>query len=240
MTTIAYLTKHLDTNIIIYEWGPKSIAPQLLSIIKDNNCKVDYTFHLQEPGNLVFHRTRFLNEMLYRVKTPVAVNYDIDIILAPDIYKQCENLILSGQDLVYPYFWGSSQYKVKYSGRDKINYQLTLNCLEESDMQIERSEYGHCQFFNTDSYRSGGMENEGFVSYGPEDQERGYRFKTLGYNVMWGEGYVYHLEHSRGINSSSENPAMQKNNELFEYLKSLSPEQLQEYYRNIDYVKKYV
>jgi hypothetical protein len=107
-------------------------------------------------------------------------------------------------------------------------------------MDLCRSEYGHCQFFNTESYKKGGMENEGFISYAPEDQERGYRFKTLGYSVEWGNSYVYHIEHTRGINSSSINPMMSENNLLFSYIKSLSKEGLSLYYKNQEYIKKYI
>jgi hypothetical protein len=83
------------------------------------------------------------------------------------------------------------------------------------------------------------MENEGFISYAPEDQERGYRFKKLGYNVMWSTDYVYHIEHTRGINSSARNPMMEVNNKLFDRIKSLSLDELKEYYKNVDYIKKY-
>ncbi len=237
-TVIKYLTKHFDTNIIICEWASQTGARLLNSL--GIYAPIKHYLFRHAIGDLkVFHRTLFLNEMLRLVKTPVVVNYDIDILLAPDVYKECERLILSGKDLVYPYFWGNSQYKVNYSGRDKINKTLDLNCLEESDKQIERSEYGHCQFFNSASYREGGMEDENFISYGPEDKWRGLRFQRLGYNVMWAEGYVYHLEHSRGINSSSENPYIQKNNELFLFLDSLSEEQIKIHYKNQDYLKKY-
>ncbi len=179
--------------------------------------------------------------MLSNVQTPVVANYDIDIILSPERYNKCQDLILSGQDLVYPYFWGNSQMKVGYSGRDKvIAYGSLDGLIVPDDMIPERSEYGHCQFFNTNSYRAGGMENEGFISYAPEDAERGYRFKKMGYNVMWSDGNVFHLEHTRGINSSGNNPHMKQNNDLFEYIKTLDTEQLREYYKNIDYRKKYL
>lgn len=238
--TLSYLCKHLDTNIIIYEFDKYSKVCDIIQNIDTNGNNIEHIFSSNDTNNPIFHRTKFLNEMLLKVKTPVVVNYDIDILLKPETYKKCSDMVNDGFDLVYPYFFGNSQYQIKYSGRDKVMNRQSLDCFDSSDTNLTRSEYGHCQFFNTKSYIEGGMENEGFISYAPEDQERAYRFKKLGYNVVWEDSFVFHIEHSRGINSSSNNPMMQANNKLFEDIKSLSKEQLKDYYKNIDYIKKYV
>jgi hypothetical protein len=238
--TLNYLCKYFDTNIIIYEYDTENKVSEILKNINVGETNISHIFIKNDSRNPIFHRTKFLNEMLMKVTTPVVVNYDVDILLKPEAYIECTNHIINGQDLVYPYFWGNSQHQVYYSGRDKILQELTLDSLTEADYNICRSEYGQCQFFNTKSYIDGGMENEGFISYAPEDQERGYRFKKLGYNVMWANNYIYHLEHTRGINSSSKNPNMAHNNTLFEDIKKLSELELKEYYNNIDYRKKYV
>jgi len=235
--TLSYLCKHLDTNIIIYECSSFNEVGEIIGRANSYNNKIDHIFY--ESSDVIFHRTRFLNEMLDMVKTPVVVNYDVDIILDPSVYKKCVDKVLNGVDLVYPYFWGDSQRRIFYSGRSKIKDSLDLGSLNQSDFDLCRSEYGHCQFFNTESYKKGGMENEDFISYAPEDQERGYRFKKLGYKVEWSDDYVYHIEHTRGINSSSSNPMMQKNNELFSYIKSLNDKELNEYYKNRKYLRKY-
>lgn len=235
---LSYLLKHLDTNIIILEHDIKPKVPEILEQlgIKD---KIKYIFSENISGHDVFHRTKFLNEMLYQVTTKVVVNYDTDVLFNPEVYLECQNKILTGSDLIYPYFWGDSQRQVYNSGRNKIQADLTLDSLIESDYNTCRSEFGHCQFFNTNSYREGGMENEMFISYGPEDKERGYRFNKLGYKVEWLNNIVYHIEHSRGINSSSKNPHISTNNNVLSTIQSLTAEQLKEYYRNIEYIKKY-
>lgn len=235
--TLSYLCKHLETNIIIYENSSSSEISEILNSIDTSANNIKHIFN--QSHDVIFHRTRFLNEMLNIVETPVVVNYDVDIILDPSVYKKCSDKIINGSDLVYPYFWGDSQRRIFYSGRDKIKNTLDLSSLEEGDFDLCRSEYGHCQFFNTSSYKKGGMENEEFISYAPEDQERGYRFKALGYKVEWSNDYVYHIEHSRGINSSSSNPMMKKNNDLFNYIKSLSRDGLSRYYKEREYLKKY-
>lgn len=237
--TLSYLCKHLQSNIIIFEYDKIPKLHNILNSIDTNNSNIDHIFMPNTTGTDIFHRTRFLNEMLVKVNTPVVVNYDIDILLEPNVYRKCSDLINNNMDLVYPYFWGDSQFQINYNGRNKISQSLSLNNLSSSDKNLTRSEYGHCQFFKTSSYLAGGMENEGFISYAPEDQERGYRFKKLGYNVMWSTDYVYHIEHTRGINSSARNPMMEVNNKLFDRIKSLSLDELKEYYKNVDYIKKY-
>jgi hypothetical protein len=235
--TLSYLCKHLNTNIIIYEFDEESKVELILNKIDKGNTSINHIFKKKDQN--LFHRTKFLNEMLVLVKTPVVINYDVDILLEPFVYRKCVDKIINGQDLVYPYFWGDSQKRIYYNGRDKIKGSLDLSVLNNDDIDTVRSEYGHCQFFDTNSYKKGGMENELFISYAPEDQERGYRFKTLGYNVEWSDDLVYHIEHTRGENSSSANPMMSHNNNLFKMIKSLNIGSLISYYENIEYIKKY-
>ncbi len=239
-TTLSYLCKHLDTNIIILESSLSSEADSIIKEIEQlefTKSKINYLFIKDEDE--IFHRTKFLNIMLSTVKTKVVVNYDADVLLEPKIYLDSYNQITNGADLVFPYYLGDSQYKINNTGRYKIATTNSVTDLQEHDASRDMSQYGHCQFFNTRSYIDGGMEQEKFKSYGPEDQERAYRFQKLGYNVKWGAGFIFHLEHSRGINSGTSNPEFEKNNELFKYIKSLSAEQLKEYYENQDYATKY-
>lgn len=245
ITTLSYLCKNLHTNIIIYEYDVDSKMEAIINHIKSKfpkNITANNLVHIYEKnvsGNNIFHRTKYLNDMLAQTKTKVVINYDIDIILKPSTYIKCSNLIKSGMDLVYPYFYGISQYQVNYDGKSKILNDLSVNNLIAKDYNLHQSAYGHCQFFNTKSYIDGGMENEKFISYGPEDQERGYRFKKLGFKVNWSDDYVYHMEHTRGNNSSDQNPMMDHNNRLFESIKKMSIEELKSYYNNIDYLSKY-
>lgn len=231
--TISYLCKHLNTNIIIYEFDRVSKVSAILDRIDNGQCNI--THHFEEARTDVFHRTKFLNEMIMMSTTQIVVNYDVDILLQPNVYAKCADKIRNGRDLVYPYFWGHSQRRIHYPGRDKIRETLDLNSLcDANDMDLFNSQYGHCQFFNRNSYIAGGMENEGFIAYAPEDQERGYRFDKLGYKVEWSDDYVYHIEHTRGANSSLANPLMTANNSLFEYIKTLSKDELIKYYQGIN------
>ena len=100
------------------------------------------------------------------------------------------------------------------------------------------AEYGMVQFFNKQIYLDGYLENENFIAYAPEDVERHHRWTLLGYDIQRVDDYAYHFEHQRTPNSWFNNPFMQKNNQLWEYLRNLSKEEVIEYYENQEYVKE--
>ena len=83
------------------------------------------------------------------------------------------------------------------------------------------------------------MENENFKSWGPEDQEKHYRFPKLGYNVGRFNSFVYHLEHSRGKDSETINPYFKDNMDLFSKLETFTEEELKTYYNNQTYLRNY-
>jgi hypothetical protein len=246
-SVLGFLNHHFETNVIIYE------------ISRDGESKLDF---LQELGNLeishsvhrlhpmdFFHRTEYLNIMLDKVKTPVVVNYDIDVILPVESYIECRDSILKGEvDVYYPYVFGLGQYRIEENiNRKKFHLSYnTEDLLEEiikrgtsKEVPLYPSEYGHCIFFNTAEYRKFGGENEEFKSYGPEDRERSNRFKKLGKEVKWFDGKVFHFEHWRGNDSSRTNPHLDSNHKLLDTLESMSSEDLLNYYDNAEYRKKY-
>lgn len=231
---IQYLCTHLSTNIIIKESDERCHTSKLLENIKCNDSKI--THHFERSDNKVFYRTRLLNEMLTTVKTPVTVNYDIDILLEPDTYRAAQKYIISNNaDLVYPYYNGFSQRMI-YDKKSLIASKHLFSVIAQSHNSI----CGHCQFFKTESYIKGGMENENFISWGPEDSERMNRFIKLGYQVLWLNNYIWHIEHQRGINSEEKNPHFWDNKRLFDQLSLLNATELKDYYNNVEYLKKYV
>ena len=87
-------------------------------------------------------------------------------------------------------------------------------------------DYGLCIFFDRKSYINGGIENEKFVSWGKEDEERFIRFSKLGYKWKRLPGFAYHLYHTRGISSSNLNPLLDNNTEECRRIESLTPDEL--------------
>jgi hypothetical protein len=243
ITTTAFLLENFDTNIIIKEVDEKSVfqkdALPILKDILDIDINVNHIF--EQSNDSSFHRQRVLNEMIMESKTDVVVNYDCDVLLPLDSYKTAYESVLSGEyNVVYPYGQGMYQYQVRATDEIVSQFLQTYDfaILEKNSNQYT-SDFGWAQFFNRQVYIDGGMENENFIAYAPEDKERFYRFSALGYNVGRVNNHVYHLEHARGHNSWLNNPHMQNNNTIWEEIQKMNQNQLKEYYSNQEYLKKY-
>ena len=82
------------------------------------------------------------------------------------------------------------------------------------------------------------MENENFISWGYEDNERLHRLTTLGLRYIKLVGTCYHLNHYRSINSSPNNPFINNNkNEYFRICK-MNKDQLINEVASWSWVKK--
>lgn len=243
ITTTAFLLENFNTNIIIKEVDSESVferdALPILKSILDVDVNVKHIF--EQSDEPLFHRQRVLNEMIMEADTEVVVNYDCDAILPMESYELAYKGILDGiYDVVYPYASGNYQYQVDPSDKVVSHFLETIDYeYLKSHSKIHDAQYGHVQFFNRNVYIRGGMENENFKAYAPEDKERFYRFTKLGYNVGRISNYIYHLEHSRGENSWFSNPHMNSNMSEWDKIQKMSKEELIEYYSVQSYLKKY-
>ena len=244
ITTTAFLLENFDTNIIIKEVDGDSIfEKEALPILKSIlDFDIDITHIFERDSSPSFHRQKVLNEMIVETKTKVVVNYDCDVLLPIKSYVEAYQLVLSGSyDVVYPY--GIGEYQRRVNATDEIvSFFLETGDFRhlQNNSSSFMSEFGWVQFFDRQVYIDGGMENENFVAYAPEDKERFYRFSKLGYNIGRIEDLVYHLEHSRGQNSWINNPFMETNNRVWENIQRMGRDELNEYYKNQSYLKKYV
>lgn len=239
-TTLNFLNSNLYTNVFIFETSPT--GKSRLDFLENlNNLKIK---HWGVPDEASFHRTKYLNIMLDHVETPVVVNYDIDVMLSPENFLSCQEDILGGlSKVIYPYELGNGQIMIMetfdYAGFTNSGYSMDFINLS-SDKIEHAAECGHCIFFETEEYRKWGGENENFISYGPEDKERMYRFQKLSNSVSWRTGEkVYHLEHYRGNDSWVTNPHFSQNWVVFETIKSLDMNSLSQYYTNPEYSMEY-
>lgn len=250
-TVLGYINHHFKTNIKIIEESNDTSRIDFLDELK--NLNIDYKFYQVENG-VTYHRTKYLNEMIFDTKTKVVSNYDSDVFFPVETYVNVVNSILKEEyDFIYPYIMGNGQKQLFYSEwynnpfKEWIFYPMfkfvkewDINVFENDDnVKIYGSSYGHSVFASTQKYKEAFGENENFISYGPEDQERAYRFQKLGYNVTWYDGYVYHIEHKRTSDSGESNPKFIENCKLFDYIKCLPKEDLIQYYNSQKYIKKY-
>ena len=260
----SYLLHHFDCTVTIKEVdSERRFETYALPVIKRlvDTTNLNFIFEEETRTDDAFHRTKVLNDMIMSSKCDIVVNYDTDLVLPLDTYTKAVEMLQGEYDVVYPYRYGNH-------GERKVNLGFTIETQDdmdnfEKDEFVSRfikeydstcfddrffyypsnqgegwAEYGMVQFFNRKVYMDGYLENEGFIAYAPEDIERHHRWQTLGYNIGRVDNHAYHLEHQRTQNSWFHNPHMQNNNALWEYLKTLSKEQLIEYYENQDYVKE--
>lgn len=244
ITTTAFLIENFDTKIIIKEVDSESIfIRDVVPVLKDFYDVNTRIFHIFEKSNdPLFHRQKVLNEMIAEAKTEIVVNYDCDVLLPLDSYHEAYQSILHHtHDVIYPY--GQGMYQKQVQATDEVvSHFLQTGDFGHLDRhsKIHTSDFGWAQFFNRKVYINGGMENENFKAYAPEDKERFYRFSTLGYNIGRVENFVYHLEHKRGQNSWFNNPYMNMNNSEWDKIQGMNKKQLIEYYSTQDYLKKYI
>ncbi len=263
--TTSFLLNTFDTNVIIKEVDEEPIFQQwALPVIKrivGDTSGLNYIFEKHSRNDDAFHRTKVLNDMVLLADTKIVVNYDSDIILPVSSYLEAAEK-LKTCDVVYPYRFGErGERKVKLDTQfdnkpaiDTFEQHPEIKAYLESGYDENAldgkyfyyphqqgegwAEYGMVQFFNKQVYLDGYLENENFIAYAPEDVERHHRWTLLGYDIQRVDDYAYHFEHKRTPNSWFNNPFMQKNNQLWEYLKNLSKEEVIEYYENQEYVKE--
>lgn len=237
ITSLCYLLDSFDTNIIIKEGDSTSVfldsvLPQVKEFLEVDDIP-NLTHVFENTDDSEFHRTRYLNEMTHMATTKVVVNYDCDIILPLESYIKAQEMIIGGpSDVVYPYGFGDYARMAQVDDEtvsEFLTEGFSIDLLESKSV-ANNARFGFCQFFDREVYISGGGENERFIAYAPEDEERAYRFSTLGYRVDRIDSFVYHLEHSRTPNSWYNNPHMANNFALWEDLQKMDKQELIQYY----------
>ena len=203
---------------------------------------------LREEGQ-PFHRMKYLNKMLSAAKTEFVCNHDADVMIPPSGFSDSISRLRNypAIDVVYPYS-ATANAQVKFfhgAGTDARAIKSALTgdftpIVCGGNQYLADSMYGLAFFARTSSYKRAFGENEDFVSWGPEDVERYYRFCKMGLRVSRiVDGYVVHLEHERGVDSGKPNPHLNNNNLLWKELQSLDPTQLVTYYRDLEYPSLY-
>lgn len=221
---MAFMRRHFKTNIVLAE-------ADVESKISGRYGGVQHVF--VEDSNPVFHRTKLINEMVKQCTTPYVCNIDVDVFTDPIEYEKAVTL-LTENTLVYP-----------YNGRfyDIPQYYAHNRLLEAKDINpkerglVNPNSYGGMVFFRKEEFIEGGMENENFVSWGAEDNERYLRFRKLDYPIARMNNPLYHFSHPRGVNSCEENPNYQKGIEEYENISAMSSGELRDYVETFTWTK---
>lgn len=231
---LKYLDKYLDTNYLILE------ADKTKHFENDMNIQnVDYLF--VEDNDIIFHRTKYINQMLNQVQTTYAAVWDTDAITPicqiVEAYSLLQN---SNNTLIYPF----SGFFIALNELTSLYFYRSQNINHIASLYYPVSfpygfySVGGAYMVNRKMYLEAGGENEYFHGWGPEDAERNARIQILELGVDKIEGPLFHLFHTRGINSRyPEEEGAGKNINEFCKVCGMTTIELQDYIETWDWRK---
>jgi len=222
---ICFLQSHFSTNIIVSEQGGSFFQ-----------YMEKYCTYFNFKTMVWFHRTKMLNEMAKLSTTPIIANWDADVIIPPLQLWLTVDAIRKGADVCYPYKWAFARIPRKPYFK-QIEKDIDIGVIRDTKFNgmnnNDNTSVGGAVFFNKESFFKGGGENENFVSFGPEDAERFYRFTKLDFIIKRTLGAIYHINHWVGPNSSNKHPHVQKNRNEWAKIILMSKTEL------LNYIKKW-
>ena len=240
ISSVSYLLRHIPAKVIVKEVSPyPNFQFKAIPEIKKYANIENLTYLHEKNNDLLFCKSKVLNDLIVESNTKVIANYDADCILPISSYHQAYTTINDGYaDLVYPYGCGIYQWRAEYN---ETIYNEFVNLLDisvlDKNKTLSNSTIGWTQFVNRQKYIDCYMMNENFISWGCEDDEFYYRMSVMGNRIARINNYVYHLEHVRTYNSWFSNPNFNNNWNLWNTIKTFDKNQLVSYYENQNYLK---
>ena len=170
------------------------------------------TYRFVADGKPIFHRTHYINEMLRMADTRLAAVADTDIIVPRAQILAAYNAVYDSETevMAIPYdgiAWSINEYYSDVFCR-RGDIRLFTKFTAPRNSLFSFNSVGGFFVVEIERYRRCGWENEYFAGWGPEDAERHHRLTILGCDPVIIPGVIYHLYHSRGINSGSEDMAL--------------------------------
>lgn len=219
------LLSWFDTRIMIMEEGPKRVLPEFFSDMPDGP-----ELFFREDHSGFFHRSSCVNALVRMAGEPVIANCDVDVLVAPGSYVRACGMLLKGRmDVVRPF--DGRCLNVPQSLAARVLSERAVGFLGDSNCTpLYADTPGGLVMIRRDAYLAAGMDNENFISYGYEDDERLVRMSGLGYRLGKLEGPLFHLDHPRGVNSHEGlNPHNSSNREELEKVRAMNREDLEAY-----------
>ncbi len=219
-----YILDNFLTQIVVWEADARNakILPRLL------HPDIQHLFH--EDNDPIFYRTRYINSIVSTIKTPYVAVWDADVIAPKEqVIRSIELLRENNADFVYPYKdillnVPPCVKKIYFKSEDIAVLQRFSSGFYP---MYGPKAIGGGFIVNRSKYIEAGMENENYYGWGLEDGERYHRWKRLGYKIEHVDGVMYHLDHSRGGNSTfhANDQRYIKTKEQFR-IRNISPELL--------------
>ncbi len=191
---LTFIKQHFDTLIIVLE------ADKMEQV---HHPLIDQKLFV-EDHDPVFHRTKYLNQMIRESSTPYLAIWDTDVLVpSPQIELALSQLREGIADMIFPYdghFYSTSAFFKQLYQQQKTMDVFELN-RGKFLLPAGRHSVGGAFMVNREAYLNAGMENENFYGWGAEDVERVKRWEILGYCIKRIDGALYHLHHPRMENS---------------------------------------
>ena len=197
LAVVKYLQDNFVLNIFILEAAPyKSDILQCLL-----PSAVDYIFVRDEDP--VFYRTRYINQLVKKVKTKYLGVWDADVVFpVKQVCSAMEMLRLGIADFVYPYdgLFLDTSLIIRQMFIETMDVSMLLSLKNFMSVPYGVEMKGGAFLANREKYIEAGMENENFYGWGPEDWERVERWRNLGCRIKNTDGVLFHLTHPRDMN----------------------------------------
>lgn len=240
---LKYLNQNFKTNIIISEQVNQKINSIQLCNEDYSNLKIEHIKNNINNDNI--HKTLLYNVGLSKIKTEVTITYDSDVLIpVQQLLESVDNIIKLNCDYSYPFNMEYVEIAKHYAEErnillDTFNFdEFLLKLKNKPNISVgifKNCPPGGCMVLKTSSYINIGMENELFVGYGPEDAERKIRLEILQYKNKNVNGHLFHIEH----NVTKKRISNRYSVKIFDMIKKMSKQQIIDYYKNLNYRKKY-
>lgn len=205
LLVIEFLKSNFDTSVIVLEADKKE---QVQHPMIDRKVFV-------EDHDVVFHRTRYMNQMTKITDTKYIAHWDADV-LAPvgQIMESIGQLRLEMADMTFPYNGSflNTPKQLKEIYKQTKDIEIFIENKDKCSMPMGTDSVGGAFIANRQKYVEAGMENLKFYGWGQEDIERVKRWEILDYGIFRAKGGLYHLFHPRGQNSWYGSKAIEYNN----------------------------
>jgi hypothetical protein len=230
MLVTDFLWTHFETSIHLLE--ATSYNNRVLERLLPSGVNITFV----EDHDPVFHRTKYINQLVAKAKTPYLAIWDTDVVVPPDQIVQSVDLLRNEEaDFVYP-------YEEKFLDTSPILRELYI---KNRDLRLLKEYAGKMKelyspnpvgggfLAEKEAYINSGMENEYYYGWGREDGDRLNRWEILDFTVERIAGPLFHLTHERGENSTFHSEE-QKNIKISEIYRvaSMSKKELAEEVRS--------
>lgn len=148
------------------------------------------------------------------------------MILPIDSYLRSVDMLRRREcDAVFPY--GGEFVDLSGAARLRFLCELRVESIDHAAHELLHDcSVGGALFWSRQSFLEGGMENENFVAWGFEDNERVSRYSKLGHTFKRVAGSLFHLSHVRTCNSWYANPCIRSNQRELARISAMSRDEL--------------